>query len=62
MKILPAQFAGQAIRRIYDEAANTWWFSVVDVVQVLTQQGDSRRRANTGTSSSADSTRRAASR
>ena len=49
MKILPAQFAGQAIRRIYDEAANTWWFSVVDVVQVLTQQGDSRRRANTGT-------------
>jgi DNA-damage-inducible protein D len=38
MKILPAQFDGQAIRRVYDEATETWWFSVVDVVQVLTQQ------------------------
>lgn len=40
MKILPADFDGQAIRRIYDEATDTWWFSVVDVVQVLTQQTD----------------------
>ena len=40
MKILPAQFDGQAIRRLYDEATDTWWFSVVDVVQVLTQQAD----------------------
>jgi hypothetical protein len=38
-----ALFEGQAIRRIYDEATNTWWFSVVDIVQVLTQQPDSRR-------------------
>ena len=38
MKILPAEFDGQAIRRSYDEESDTWWFSVVDVVQVLTQQ------------------------
>ena len=40
MKILPTQFDGHAIRRLYDEATDTWWFSVVDVVQVLTQQAD----------------------
>ena len=40
MKILPTQFEGQDIRRVYDEATETWWFSVVDVVQVLTQQAD----------------------
>ncbi len=40
MKILPIQFDGQAIRRVYDENADIWWFSVVDVVQVLTQQPD----------------------
>jgi DNA-damage-inducible protein D len=40
MKILPAQFDGQAIRRVYDEETETWWFSVVDVVQVLTEQTD----------------------
>jgi DNA-damage-inducible protein D len=40
MKILPADFEGQSIRRVYDEATETWWFSVVDVVQVLTQQTD----------------------
>ena len=38
MKILPADFDGQSIRRVFDEATETWWFSVVDVVQVLTQQ------------------------
>ncbi len=41
MKILPAEFDGQSIRRVVDEAAEVWWFSVVDVVQVLTQQADS---------------------
>ncbi|WP_138512936.1 Bro-N domain-containing protein [Rhodoferax bucti] len=40
MKILPTDFDGQSIRRVYDEATETWWFSVVDVVQVLTQQTD----------------------
>ena len=36
MKIFPAEFDGQAIRRVYDEATEIWWFSVIDVVQVLT--------------------------
>ena len=40
MKILPTEFEGQAIRRVHDEATDTWWFSVVDVVQVLTDQPD----------------------
>ena len=40
MKILPTEFEGQAIRRVHDEATDTWWFSVVDVVQVLTEQAD----------------------
>ena len=33
-----ALFENQPIRRIYDEATETWWFSVVDVIKILTQQ------------------------
>jgi hypothetical protein len=40
MKILPSDFEDHAIRRVYDEETETWWFSVVDIVQVLTQQPD----------------------
>jgi DNA-damage-inducible protein D len=40
MKILPSEFDGQSIRRMYDADTETWWFSVIDVVQVLTQQPD----------------------
>lgn len=40
MKILPAEFESQPIRRVYDEDTETWWFSVVDIMQVLTQQPD----------------------
>jgi DNA-damage-inducible protein D len=36
----PAIFEEHEIRRVYDEATETWWFSVVDIVQVLTQQPD----------------------
>jgi len=36
----PAEFESQPIRRVYDEAAEVWWFSVIDIVQVLTQQPD----------------------
>jgi hypothetical protein len=35
-----AFFEGYKIRRLYDEKTETWWFSVVDIVQVLTQQSD----------------------
>ena len=41
-----AFFESQPIRRVYDEATETWWFSVVDIVQVLTQQPDTRRASN----------------
>jgi len=36
----PALFEQHQIRRVYDEASETWWFSVVDIVQALTQQTD----------------------
>ena len=38
MKIIPALFEEHEIRRLYDEKTETWFFSVVDVIQVLTQQ------------------------
>ena len=40
MQHVPAQFEDDAIRRIYDEDTETWWFSVIDIIQVLTQQPD----------------------
>ncbi len=42
MKIHPTDFDGQAIRRVYDEKTETWWFSVIDVVQVLTDSENAR--------------------
>ena len=33
-------FEGHGIRRIFDEKTETWFFSVVDIIQVLTQQPD----------------------
>jgi hypothetical protein len=35
-----AVFEGYQIRRHYDEKNETWWFSVVDIIRVLTQQPD----------------------
>ena len=40
MKNQPAIFEDHEIRRVYDEASEAWWFSVVDIVQALTQQPD----------------------
>ena len=40
MKNQPAFFEEHQIRRVYDEAMETWLFSVIDIVQVLTQQPD----------------------
>jgi hypothetical protein len=40
MKNNPAFFEQHEIRRVYDEKTETWWFSVVDIMQVLTQQAD----------------------
>ena len=38
MKNNLAIFEGHEIRRVFDETTETWWFSVVDIIQVLTQQ------------------------
>jgi len=46
MKLLPAIFEEQEIRRVYDEKTETWFFSVVDIVQVLTQQPDYQAARN----------------
>jgi hypothetical protein len=32
----PIQFEAYAIRRIWDEATEQWWFAVVDVIEALT--------------------------
>ena len=39
----PALFENTPIRRVYDDATDTWWFSVVDIIKVLTQQPDIKR-------------------
>ena len=46
MPIQPAIFEAHEIRRAYDEATETWWFSVVDIIQVLTQQPDYQAARN----------------
>ncbi len=40
MKNNLAIFEDYKIRRLYDEDTETWFFSVVDIIQVLTQQPD----------------------
>ncbi len=46
MKPQPTLFENYEIRRVYDEATETWWFSVVDIIQVLTQQVDFQAARN----------------
>ena len=40
MKNTLAVFGNFKIRRIYDGKSETWFFSVVDIIQVLIQQPD----------------------
>ena len=46
MRLLPAVFEEREIRRLYDEKTDTWFFSVVDIIQVLTQQPDYQAARN----------------
>jgi len=46
MKIIPAIFEEHEIRRLYDEKTETWFLSVVDIVQILTQQPDYKAARN----------------
>ena len=38
-----ALFEGQTIRRHWDDAKELWYFAIVDVIAVLTDQSDHRR-------------------
>jgi DNA-damage-inducible protein D len=42
----PALFENYKIRRLYDEETETWFFSVIDVIQALTQQSDYQAARN----------------
>ncbi|OGV27667.1 MAG: hypothetical protein A3F18_07775 [Legionellales bacterium RIFCSPHIGHO2_12_FULL_37_14] len=46
MKSNPTLFEDYKIRRLYDEATETWYFSVVDVIQALIQQPDFQAARN----------------
>lgn len=46
MKTDLTMFEDHQIRRIYDEDGETWWFSVIDIIQVLTQQIDYQAARN----------------
>jgi len=46
MKTDIAMFEDKGIRRIYDEKTGTWYFSVVDIIQVLTEQPDYKKAQN----------------
>lgn len=39
-------FEDYKIRRLYDEATETWYFSIVDIIQVLTQQPEFQTARN----------------
>ena len=46
MKIIPVIFEDHEIRRLYDEKTETWLFSVVDIIQILTQQPNYKAARN----------------
>jgi len=46
MKTDMTLFEDYQIRRVYDEESEIWWFSVIDIVQVLTQQADYQAARN----------------
>ncbi len=41
-------FEDHQIRRVYDEKAETWFFSVIDIVQILTVQPDYQSESRVG--------------
>jgi hypothetical protein len=46
MKIDLALFEASQIRRIYDERTETWFFSVTDIIQILTQHSNYQAARN----------------
>lgn len=39
-------FEDYKVRRLYDEATETWYFSVIDIIQTLSQQADFQAARN----------------
>ena len=39
-------FEKQSIRAIWDEESEKWWFSIIDVIMVLTEQSDYQKAKN----------------
>ncbi len=39
-------FEQHQIRRLYDDATETWWFSVIDIIQILIDQPDYKAAQN----------------
>lgn len=39
-------FENYKIRRLYDESKETWFFSIVDIIQVLTRQSNFQAARN----------------
>ena len=46
MKSDMALFEDHQLRRVYDEESEIWWFSVIDIMQVLTRQADYQAARN----------------
>ncbi len=46
MKIKTSLFENYEIRRVYDEKNDIWWFSVIDIVKILTQHADYQAARN----------------
>ena len=38
-----AIFEGKHIRRMWDEKRDKWWFSIIDIIAILTQQPDFKK-------------------
>ncbi len=43
---IPAIFDGEQIRRVWDEDKEVWYFSIMDIIQVLTQSERPRKYWN----------------
>ena len=44
-------FEKQQVRTVWDEQAEKWWFSVLDIIAILTDQSDYKKHAITGNGS-----------
>ena len=41
--IMPTVFEGKKVRRIWDDKKEKWYFSVIDIISILTEQVDFKK-------------------